>query len=391
MKEGNLFAYVDAIFDKEFGPKKKRHFLSYGRLEILGNHVDHQGGRCLVSPCDLSIKASVSLSDKVSIHSEGYETFSFSLDDLSMKEGEKGTSLGLAKGVLSYLQEKGFLIGGFEAALTSDIYKGAGVSSSAAFEMLIGEVINACYNEGKIDRLMLAQAGQYAENVYFGKPSGLLDQCGSIYGGVSYVDFADPHNVQIKNCPFPSSWGVSIYLINPGASHAGANGLYATIPEDMSNAAKKVAGANRLADVKEEEFFQKAYQNGLLSLMELDRATHYYDEVKRVDRAYLAIQEKNLEWFLECERETEISQEGLLRNVLDGPNYVDSPLEAVHIANHFLKKGSARAMGGGFYGSVICFVPLDEEEAFLTGLVARYGQDGVKKVSIPSLGAHEAK
>jgi len=391
MKEDNLFAAVDALFDQEFGTKEKRHFLSYGRIEILGNHVDHQGGRCLVAPCDLSIKASVSLSDKVSIHSEGYDTFSFSVDDLAMKEEEKGTSLGLAKGVLAYLQKEGYAIGGFEAALTSDIYKGAGVSSSAAFEMFVGEVINACYNDGRIDRLIIAKAGQYAENVYFGKPSGLLDQCGSIFGGVSYVDFADPYNVKIKNCPFPSSWEVSIYLINPGASHAGANALYAAIPNDMSSAAKKVAGVSRLSEIKEDEFFQKAYQNGLLSLAEVDRATHYYDEVKRVDRAYSAIERKNLEWFLECERETEISQEGLLRNVLDGSNYVDSPLEAVHVANLHLKKGSARAMGGGFYGSVICFVPHDEEESFLKGLIARYGNDGVKKVSIPKLGAHEIK
>lgn len=391
MKEDNLFAAVDALFDQEFGTKEKRHFLSYGRIEILGNHVDHQGGRCLVAPCDLSIKASVSLSDKVSIHSEGYDTFSFFVDDLAMKEEEKGTSLGLAKGVLAYLQKEGYAIGGFEAALTSDIYKGAGVSSSAAFEMFVGEVINACYNDERIDRLIIAKAGQYAENVYFGKPSGLLDQCGSIFGGVSYVDFADPYNVKIKNCPFPSSWEVSIYLINPGVSHAGANALYAAIPNDMSSAAKKVAGVSRLSEIKEDEFFQKAYQNGLLSLAEADRAAHYYDEVKRVDRAYSAIERKNLEWFLECERETEISQEGLLRNVLDGSNYVDSPLEAVHIANLHLKKGSARAMGGGFYGSVICFVPHDEEESFLKGLIARYGNDGVKKVSIPKLGAHEIK
>ncbi len=385
----NEFLVTDELFSKNYGSKPKRHFLSYGRIEILGNHTDHQGGKCLVAACDLSIKASVSPSDRIEIVSNGYSSYSFDLSDLEMREEEKGTSLGITRGVLKYLKDRGYGIGGFKAALDSDIYAGAGVSSSAAFEILIGEIANALYNEEKIDRLTLAKAGQYSENVYYGKPSGLLDQCGSSFGGVSYVDFHD--EAKVEKILFPSSWDISIYLVNPGASHQGFDGLYASIPNGMRNAAKIIAGKNRLSDVSKNEFLQKAYQNPDISPLERDRAIHYYEEVERVERAFSAIEEKNLEWFLECVRETELSQETLLRNVMCEGHYDGSPLEAVNIAKTVLKKGAARGMGGGFFGSIICFVPKDEEKAFLDKMSSRYGEKAIKKVSIPDEGAHEVR
>ena len=154
----------------------------------------------------------------ISIASEGYGRFAFPYNDLAMKESEKGSSLALARGVLAGLVKKGYHVGGFRTAINSDIFSGAGVSSSAAYELFVAEVENVLYNEGQLPRIELAKAGQYAENVYFGKASGLLDQCGSSFGGVQFLDFTDMANVKVESLPFPK-WPLKILLINPGASH----------------------------------------------------------------------------------------------------------------------------------------------------------------------------
>ena len=385
------FLKMDAVFASSFHESPTKRFVSYGRLELLGNHTDHQGGKCLVATCSLAVKASVCLSEEVSLISEGYESFSFSIEDLSLKEEEASTSLALTKGCLSYLKEKGFRIGGFKAILESDIFPGAGVSSSAAFEMLIMEIENVLYNDGKIDKATMAKGGQYAENVYFGKPSGLLDQCGSIFGGVSYVDFFDPQNPRIESVPFPEDWNLALYLVNPGGSHAGLNGLYAKIPEDMKNAAWRALGKKRLADCDYFDFLKASFDSSFLEPRELKRALHYFGEVKRVERSFKALKENNRSVFLELVRETELSQEALLENVMVWPHFKGSPFEGVALANTLLKEGSARVMGGGFFGSVLCFVPREEESRFVEGMRSYYGEKALKEVSIPSCGAHEVK
>ncbi|HBB05115.1 MAG TPA: galactokinase [Firmicutes bacterium] len=381
----------DQLFFASFQEKPLTHFESFGRLELLGNHTDHQGGKCLVSACSLSILASVSKSQNVEVASEGYPPFRFSIEDLSLKEKEVGTSLSLTKGCLSYLREKGYKIGGFKASLTSDIFKGAGVSSSAAYEMLILAIQNVFYNQGKIDKKTMAKGGQYSENVYFGKPSGLLDQCGSVFGGVSYVDFFDPENPRVESVSFPLEWGLSLYLVNPGGSHEGLSGLYATIPNDMKNAAGKALGKKRLADCDYLSFMEKAFLPSLLTESERNRALHYFGEVRRVQRAFEALQEGNRDLFLEIVRETELSQESLLKNVMVSDNFSHSPFECVSRAQSLLQKGSARAMGGGFFGTVLCFVPNEEKESFLKTMRKYYGEESISEVFIPNEGAYEVR
>lgn len=387
-----MFKKVDQLFFDAFKEKPSRHFVSNGRLEILGNHTDHQHGLCLVATCSLGILASVKEEkDKVLIESEGYSPFSFSLFDLKKKDEEKGTSLALAKGVLFYLVNHGYQIGGFKMACSSNIFAGAGVSSSAAFELLIGEIMNGLYNKDKIDRLTLAKAGQFAENVYFGKASGLLDQCGSSFGGLCFLDFKDLNNVVVKPIAFPSSWKVKIFLINPGLSHEKLTGVYESIPFDMKKVAREVFNKDYLREVDPLSFYEKIYKEKNVSPLEKGRALHFFGEEERVLRAYEAIKEENLNALLELERETELSQETLLQNVMISNQYEGSPLEAVHRAEIYLKRGSARVMGGGFAGSIICFVPFDEVTSFLEGMAKFYPLNNIKEVSIPSIGAHEEK
>lgn len=388
-KEGLLKA--EELFEKTYGEKGERKILSYGRLEIIGNHTDHQGGKCLVAGCSLGIKAMVKAKEgKVSVISEGYPPFSFSLDDIEMKEKEKGTSIGLTRGVISALKQKGYKVGGFALACNSDIFAGAGVSSSAAYELLIAETINALYNEGKIPLIEKAKAGQYAENVYFGKASGLLDQTGSSFGNIAYIDLKDKENVVVTPIKWPFD-KLHIVLVNPGASHAGLSDEYSSMPLEMKSIAKDYFGKEILSEVPESDFLSIAFKEKFPNERARLRALHYYEEQSRVERAAKAIEENNLLAFLECERATQLSQTYLLQNTMVPGEYEGSPLEAVHIAKRYLHNGASRVMGGGLVGSTINFVPEEELEGFLEGMKKHYKEENIREVGIPPLGAHEEK
>lgn len=382
---------AEELFEKTYGEKGERKILSYGRLEILGNHTDHQGGKCLVAGCSLGIKAMVKTKeDSVSVISEGYKPFSFSICDLEAKEAEKGTSIGLTRGVLYALKEKGYKIGGFELACNSDIFAGAGVSSSAAYELLIAETINALYNEGKIPLIEKAKAGQFAENVYFGKASGLLDQTGSSFGAIAFIDLADKDNVVVKPIEWPFK-DLHIVLVNPGASHAGLSDLYSAMPLEMKSIAKDYFGKEILSQVDEKDFLSIAFKEEFPNERARKRALHYYEEQARVERCRKAIEENNLLAFLECERATQLSQTYLLQNTMVPGDYEGSPLEAVHIAQRYLKDGASRVMGGGLVGSTINFVPTHELATFIKGMKKYYKAENIREVSIPPVGAHEEK
>jgi galactokinase len=381
------------LFEKNYHEKPERSFVSYGRLEILGNHTDHQHGHCIVAGCSLGIKGAVSPSKDglISIASEGYGRFAFPYNDLAMKESEKGSSLALARGVLAGLVKKGYHVGGFRTAINSDIFSGAGVSSSAAYELFVAEVENVLYNEGQLPRIELAKAGQYAENVYFGKASGLLDQCGSSFGGVQFLDFTDMANVKVESLPFPK-WPLKILLINPGASHAGLSDLYSEMPNDMKNVAKTVFGKEVLSEVPPSEFYAKIF-NPKLAINERQRlrALHYFEEDARTIRAKEAFKSNNMAMFLEMERATELSQMTLLHNVMIPGHYEGSPLEAVNRANALIHQGSARVMGGGLAGSIIVFIAEKEAPDFIKGMEQYYSPEKIVEVSIPEIGAHEVK
>jgi galactokinase len=292
---------------------------------------------------------------------------------------------------LAALKEKGYQIGGFRAAINSDIFAGAGVSSSAAYELFIGEVINDLYNGGRIPRLELAKAGQYAENVYFGKASGLLDQCGSSFGGIQFLDFSDFKAVKVEAMPYPK-WKVHILLVNPGASHAGLSDLYSEMPNDMKHVAKVLFGKEVLEEVPMKEFYAKIFSaNPELNERQRLRALHFFSEDARTIRCKEAFTKGNFDLVFEMERETQLSQMALLHNVMVPGHYEGSPLEAVNRANEVLREGSARVMGGGLVGTTLNFVPESEYAAFMATMSAYYGADKIVEVSIPEKGAHEVK
>lgn len=391
MTDNEAFLKAEQLFINTFKTKPTIKEISNGRLELIGNHTDHQHGKCLVATCSLGIRGYIQKDDNlVSIASEGYETFSFSKDELTLVKEEVGSTKALTKGVLFALQEKGYKIGGFKASLVSDIFPGAGVSSSAAYEMFIAEAINYLYNDNTIPKIELAKAGQYAENVYYNKASGLLDQCGSIFGGICYLDFFDLANPIVEPIEMPTDWDLSIILINPGASHEGLSDLYSEMPNDMKEVARTIFNKSVLGEVSEEEFVDALTNADWSKVNERmkNRAIHYFNEIKRVERAYLAIKDHNLDAFLQIIKEGEVSQETLLKNVMIPNQYKGSPLEAVNRANLFLTKGASRVMGGGLVGTTINFVPSSEKDKFISGMRQYYDDNCIVEVYIPSNGAH---
>ncbi len=366
-------AYGKAVssFKEKFKVEPEMEIFSPGRLEIIGNHTDHQGGICLVAGCSLGIYGAISkrFDDKVEIISDGFEPISFSINDLI--NDEHGSSLSLVKGVLYYLKSHNYIIGGFSASFVKDMPVGVGMSSSAAYELMIAETINSLYNAGNISKLEKAMAGKFAENVYFGKPCGLLDQIGAAYGNINFVDFKNEQPT-IKSVLFPKKWGLNIVLVNPGSNHMGMTSAYSSIPEDMAKVAKAL-GVKRLSDVDNPDLDQLDIDQS-----SKDRAMHYFNEVKRVEMAYKALKEKNKESFITQIQEGEESQEKLLKNTYIENEYENSPQEAVDIAKPILNgEGASRVMGGGFKGCTLNFVSGKRLKTFIDKMKEKYGPDSI--------------
>ena len=272
-----------------FKEDNKYAFSCGGRFEILGNHTDHNHGLCLAATCNLAITALVTPKDnQVRFYSEGFSPFFVDLNDLSIHEEEINHSPSLVRGVARYLKDHGYNIGGFDTYSVSNIFKGAGVSSSAAFELLVAEIFNSLYNDDSIPKIVLAKAGQYAENVYFGKKSGLLDQVGVGFGNISYIDFKDIDNPKIETVDFPFK-DLHFVIVNTGGSHADLSDLYSQIPLDMYNAAE-VMGHKFLIEGSLEEL-EKI--KGMIPTRAFHRALHFYGENERVNRAMVALKDKN--------------------------------------------------------------------------------------------------
>ena len=234
--------YIKAVesYTVHFGEGEVSVFSAPGRSEVGGNHTDHQFGKVLATSINLDAIAIVAKRDDdvIDLKSEGYERIIVSLSSFDPAKAEKGTSQALIQGVASKLKEEGYKIGGFEAYVTSDVLNGAGMSSSAAFEVLIGNILSGLYNDMKIDPVFLAQAGQYAENVYFGKPCGLMDQMASSIGGLINIDFEDPQSPKIKKVEVDfEEYGHSLCIVDTKGSHADLTDEYAAIPEEMKRVA----------------------------------------------------------------------------------------------------------------------------------------------------------
>ena len=376
--------YYESKHEEYFQKELTHVFSCGGRFEILGNHTDHNHGLCLASACNLEIVASVNKNSEkvVNFQSLGFEPDEVDLTDLEPRETEYATSKGLIRGVAAYLKHNGYKIGGFNAYSESSIFKGAGVSSSAAFELLVGHIFNVLFNDGKISKLELCKAGKYAENIYFGKKSGLLDQIGVGYGGVVEINFENIEEPEIKQVEFPFI-DLHFVLINTGGDHSSLSDLYSSIPSDMFEAAR-ICGHNYLIECTLEEL--EEHKKELTEEAYL-RALHFFSENERVKKAFEALKEKDEETFLEMVNESCKSSTKYLKNMMVEDNYKGSPLEACDLLMKYSDdQGAVKINGGGFAGSVIALVPSEKLEKVLTKMKDVYGQFNVREIFIRDSG-----
>ena len=367
-------------FIKEYGKTATGYVQSGGRFEMLGNHTDHNHGKTLASTCSLVIEGVYCKEDNnlVRLVSEGQCKYEISLDNTDYVEESVDKSACFIRGIADYLKKHGFKYGGFSVYTKSSVPPGAGVSSSAAFEILLGKIFNDLYNHNEISILDLCKAGQYAENNYFGKKSGLLDQIACASMGVSYIDFANVEKPQIEiiHNSFP---GYQFVIVDTGKSHAELGHLYSSITSDMWNAAKKM-GHEFLRECSEEEFESK---KSLFTEGELNRAKHFFDENKRVEKGLNCLKNNDFAGFLDCVRGSEASSRKLLKNAMIDNKYEGSLAEAIDIANDAMDHlGAAKINGGGFGGSIICIVPISKLDKFTCIMKERYGKNHVFIVSI---------
>lgn len=376
----NDLEHFDKQFEEAFSLKPEHHFSCGGRFEILGNHTDHNHGLCLASACDLEIVCSVAKNNTGTVYfqSLGYDLDEVDLLDLEPGEAEYATSKGLIRGVAAYLKNHGYKIGGFNAYSESTIFKGAGVSSSAAFELLVGHIFNELFNEGKISKLELCKAGKYAENIYFGKKSGLLDQIGVGYGGVVKIDFKNIDEPLVEQTRFPFD-DLHFVLINTGGDHSSLSDLYSAIPSDMYEAAR-ICGHNYLVEGSLEELEEHKDE---LTELAYSRSIHFYKENERVLEAFKALENKDEQKFLDLINESRESSTKYLKNMMVEDEYKGSPLEACDLLMKACdNQGAVKINGGGFAGSVIALVPSEKLDKVIEKMKVHYGDFNVKEIFI---------
>ena len=362
-------------FQKQFAPDANADialFSGPGRTEIGGNHTDHQHGRVLCGSVDLDMLACAAPNglDTIRICSEGYPLVNVPLNQLFPQEEERNTSAALVRGVAAKMVEMGYTLYGFDAYVTSDVLSGSGLSSSAAYEVLVGNILNH-YCGGALDPIQIAKVSQYAENIYFGKPCGLMDQMGASVGGAVAIDFNDPSApvVQKVNYDF-SQCGHALCIIDTGSCHANLTDDYAEITREMG-AVAAYFGKQFLRDIAEEDFFA-----AIPSLRvccgdrAVLRAIHYYADDRRAVAEAEALAAGDFTRFLALVNESGMSSTANLQNIW---SISDPKQQAVSLALALGRKllngtGAIRVHGGGFAGTIQAFVPNDKLAAFKTGM-----------------------
>ncbi len=381
-------------WNQNFKTKPTRYFISPGRYEIVGNHTDHNRGLALVAGASLLVEALVNKTknNKITIASKGIGKCSFVAKATKPNKKEFGKFVALVKGIVSGFVNHGYKVGGFDAACVSDVIVGGGVSSSAAFEMLICEILNVLYNHGKLPKIEMVKIAQKSENKYFNKPCGLLDQTGACFGGISYVDFNDLSNPKVVNTKFPFN-NYKIVLINSGGDHSNLTPLYASIIGDMKSVAK-VFKKQYLRDVNYADYKKLVNKKpSVLSKSAKNRAVHYFEECLRVKKAFKACKQKDINAFLAAINGSGLSSSKLLKNtcVPGKENAKTSPERCLALARLTAPKSAHRIHGGGFAGTTLHFVSPKEFNKFYKVMTKAYGKINVHIVSINPKGAHEEK
>ena len=376
--------YTDAVreFSSLFGADREvRLFSVPGRSEISGNHTDHNRGCVIAAAVDLDIIAVASANGdgKVTVKSKG-----FPADTVDCHPGEPDeklfyTSGSLLSGVCAGVEKRGYRVGGSDAYTTSNVLKGSGISSSAAFEVMIGTVMNHLYNDAVITAPVIAEIAQYAENVYFGKPSGLMDQTACAVGGFSFIDFADPKAAKIEKLGFDlSRAGYSLCITNTGGNHADLNDDYASVPAEMKAVAKEF-GREVLRGLTVEELLARAGElREKVGDRAILRAFHFIRENERVMGQAEALKKGDIGSFLRGVRASGESSFMYLQNVYTTKNVREQGLSLALAVTDYALSGTERTSawrvhGGGFAGTVQAFVPDENVDGYKSGMEAVFG------------------
>ena len=385
---------LDTGFGAAFGGQPEGYFSAPGRTEISGNHTDHQRGCVLAAAVDLHTRAAVRANgtQTIRVQSQGYPLTEVMLTELSPVESEKNTTAALIRGVAAGFSQLGCPVGGFDAYVESSVLPGSGLSSSAAFEVLMGTIINHLFYDGEATQPQVAQIGQCAENVFFGKPSGLMDQMASAVGGMVHIDFADKENPVITPLQADFS-GYALCIIDSGADHADLTDEYAAIPTEMGTVSRYF-GKEVLREVSEEEFYVN-----LPALREQcgDRAVlrclHIFNENRRVAKQVEALEKGNFDSFLQLVTESGRSSWVYLQNVLTtGATQNQAVAVALALCEKYLAgRGAYRVHGGGFAGTVQAWVPQDMVETFRENVEKTLGKGTCHILSVRALGGVEMK
>lgn len=382
-------------FEEIFGNREDiRFFSAPGRTEVGGNHTDHNHGRVLAAGINLDAVAITSKNDDntVRIKSRGYSMDTVELSDLSVQECDMGHSNALVRGMCDGFLKRGYKIGGFDACTVSSVLSGSGLSSSAAFEVLVGTCLNYLYNDGKVDAVTIAQIAQYAENVHFGKPCGLMDQMASSVGGFITIDFADPESPVIEKVDFDfASCGHALCIVDTKGNHADLTDEYAAIRSEMESVAA-FFGKKVLRDTDEAEFYKNIpairEKSGDRAVL---RAIHFFGDNARVVSEVEALRQGNFEEFKRLICESGASSYMYNQNVYSVKKPAEQPVAiGLAISEQMLKgKGAYRVHGGGFAGTMQAFVPNELLDAYKNAVEDIFGEGSCYVLLIRSLGGTE--
>lgn len=393
-RQQKRFLYLSKLFREQFPQQTEAAFFSTpGRTEIGGNHTDHQRGNVLCASVDLDILALAAPNkDKViRLKSEGFPKMDvIDLASLEPIEEEKERSSALIRGIAAAFCQRGYSVGGLDIYTTSRVPKGSGLSSSAAFEILVSTILDHMYNGDRISPVERAVISQYSENVYFGKPSGLMDQCGCSVGGIITINFADKEKPDVKplSVDFMKS-GFGLVITHTGGSHADLTGDYASIPADMKQVAS-FFGKDVLREVKQEDFFSSLPElRNSCSERALLRAVHFFEDSARVENQVAALEASDFSTFLRLVNESGISSWTKLQNIWSVNEPSEQPMAlALALSSHLLGgQGASRVHGGGFAGTIQAFVPHELMNDYVHGMRAVFGDDAVAELSIRNLGS----
>ena len=404
LSAGEAFEFFPFLYGKNYDFQKERYenaFNSFkkifnadcayiasssGRVEVIGNHTDHNGGVVLCTAISLDSLAMFLPTDngKIRIVSEGYPDIIIDVSDLTNTKIPNSESL--VKGVLFATKERGYKIGGFNAYITSNVLGGAGISSSASFEVLIAEILNFLYNDGAISCQEKAFISQFAEREFFGKPCGLLDQSAIAYGGLNKIDFSS--ETEIKVTPINNKVNdFSLILVNTGGTHDDLIDEYASIPAEMK-AVAKCFDKKRLISVCENDFYKNVKDiSSKVSDRAICRAVHFYEENERVNDASMALESGDFESFASALNASGQSSLYKLQNCFVPKSNNQPIVKAIALCSRIVRGGAVRIHGGGFAGCILCAVKNDVLDDFVKDAKCYYDDKDVIVLSVRDKGA----